>query len=256
MSSADTGLPEPPRNLRIVLEYDGTDFAGWERQKNGLGVQEVIESAIEKITRERTTVNGSGRTDAGVHALGQVASFTLRHRMAAPDLHRALNAVLPDDVSVLALDEVDLFFHARFSATSKLYRYRILDSRIRRPLERRTSWQLHRALDVDAMAAAAHQLVGRRDFTAFCKEAYRYDSCVRDLQRLDVRREGAFVVIDAAADGFLYNMVRILVGTLVAVGSGKTSIAAIEALLAGGGREGAGATVPACGLTLVEVFYP
>ena len=250
------GLPRCPRNIRLTLEYDGTDYVGWEKQKNGLGIQQVVEEAVERITGERPVLNGSGRTDAGVHALGQVASFTLQNRIAASDLQRALNAVLPDDVAVTSAEDVSLFFHARFSATSKTYRYRLLTGRTPSPLNRREVHHHRAPLDVAAMQAAAPLFLGRHDFSAFCREADRIGDCRRTLHRLDIETDGPFVTFWVAGDGFLYNMVRIIVGTLIHVGSGKLGIDDVAALLRGGARKSAGPTVPAHGLALVEVCYP
>ncbi|MEE9392411.1 MAG: tRNA pseudouridine(38-40) synthase TruA [Planctomycetota bacterium] len=253
--AAEVLRQKAPRNLKIVLEYDGRAYVGWERQKNGPGIQTLIEDAIQNITRERTTVNGSGRTDAGVHALGQVASFTLQNRIGSADLHRALNAVLPDDVVIKTLEEVSLFFHARFSAKSKSYRYRILNSRIARPLDRHLYWQVFPPLDIPKMQEAATLIEGRRDFAAFCKEPGRYDTCVRDLMKLSVTKIDDDILVEARADGFLYNMVRILVGTLVYVGLGKIEASGIAEIFESGDRNLTGPTVPACGLALHRVFY-
>lgn len=249
-------LPPCPRNLRLVIEYDGAGYVGWEKQKNGLGIQQVVEDAVHRITGERPVVNGSGRTDAGVHALGQVASFTLLNAIAVTDLQRALNAVLPEDVAVVDADEVDLFFHARFSATSKTYRYRMLTGRVPSPLRRRTVYHHRAPLDVEPMREAARLFVGRHDFSAFCREAERIGDCRRTVHRADVEGDGRLLTFHLAADGFLYNMVRIIVGSLTYVGSGKLSPRDISDLLEGGSRKSAGPTVPPHGLTLVEVCYP
>ncbi len=248
-------LPLPPRNLVIVLEYDGSRYCGWEKQRNGLGIEEVVEDAIERITGERPVVNASGRTDAGVHALGQVASFTLAHRIPAPDLARALDAVLPEDVAVLEAREASLFFHARFSARSKLYRYSLLLGRAKAPLSRTRCHHLRGPLDLDSMRRAARLLVGRHDFSAFCHEAERIGDCRRTMHSVELREDGRFLHIELAADGFLYNMVRIIVGSLIYVGQGKLDEERIRELLRGGERKFSGPTVPARGLHLVRVSY-
>jgi tRNA pseudouridine38-40 synthase len=256
MSAADLEpLPPPPRNLRMVIEYDGTAYAGWEKQKNGVGIQQLLQGAIRQITGEDTSVNGAGRTDAGVHALGQVASFTLQKRMPAVDLHRALNAVLPDDVAVLALEDVSLYFHARFSATGKIYRYLILNEPVRAPLLARTSHHVRSPLDLDAMRAAARELEGRHDFAAFARDVEPGDETVRTIWAIDVEREGRCVAIYVAGDGFLYNMVRIIAGTLAHVGVGKISSADMPGVLASQKRSSSGPTLPARGLALLRVFY-
>lgn len=249
-------LPTCPRNIRLLIEYDGAGYVGWEKQKNGPGIQDVIESAILQITGERPLLNGSGRTDAGVHALGQVASFTLANPIETSDLHRALNAVLPDDVVVRDVDEVSLFFHARFSAVSKTYRYSVLTGRIPTALERRVVYHHRAPVDVEAMRAAASTLVGRHDFSGFCREADRIGDCRRTVHRIDIEEDGPRVTFHLSADGFLYNMVRIIVGTLLRVGVGRFSRDDVEQLLVDGARKSAGPTVPAHGLALVEVCYP
>ncbi len=248
-------LPAAPRNLRMTIEYDGESYAGWERQKNGLGIQEVIEDALFRITRERCTLNGSGRTDAGVHAEGQVASFVLENPMAVDELHRALNALLPPDIAVRELEVTDLFFHARFDAVSKIYRYAVLEGRVGAPLMRRRVYRVFAALDSEAMARAAEHFVGRHDFRGFCKEAARQGDTVRTIHGFRIRRSGRLIQMDVSGGGFLYNMVRILAGTLVYVGLGKIAPDEIPGILASGVRELAGPTLPAHALTLVEVSY-
>ncbi|MCB9833256.1 MAG: tRNA pseudouridine(38-40) synthase TruA [Planctomycetes bacterium] len=248
-------MPPAPRNIALVLEYDGSRYCGWEKQKNGLGIEQVLEDAIARITGERPVINGSGRTDAGVHALGQVASFTLMHRMPAADLGRALDAVLPEDVAVLEAREVGLFFHARFSARSKTYRYTLLTGRAKAPLMRARSHHLRGPLDREAMRRAARLFVGRHDFSAFCHEAERIGDCRRTMHAVELIEDGRFLQVELSADGFLYNMVRIIVGSLVYVGQGKLDEATIARLLEGGERKFSGPTVPARGLHLVRVLY-
>jgi tRNA pseudouridine38-40 synthase len=245
----------PERNLKLVISYDGTRYCGWETQKNGLAVQEVIEKAIKKITGEAVTLEGSGRTDAGVHALGQVATFRLRHKMTPGKLVLALNATIPEDVAVLDAAEVPADFHARFSATSKTYRYTILNDRVRRPLLLRQAYHFPQPLDSDAMNAAARSLVGTHDFRAFAKEADRKRSCVRTIFRAEVAREGSLVTLEISGSGFLYNMIRIIAGTLIDVGLHRRGTDALEKLLQGGRRPHAGFTVPAHGLCLMRVEY-
>ncbi len=251
----ELGLPACPRNIKITIEYDGSNYCGWEKQNNGIGIQKLIEDAVFKITGERTTINGSGRTDAGVHALGQVASFTLQHQIPIRDLGRALDAVLPPDVAVLAAEDVSLFFHARFSATSKLYRYSVLTGRAKAPLLRHRTHHIRHPLDLAAMQEVAALFVGTHDFSAFCKEAERIGDCVRTIHKCRIIEDGRLIHFELAANGFLYNMVRIIVGTLVYVGSGKLGKEEIASLLNGGERKFSGPTVPASGLHLVEVFY-
>ena len=243
------------RNLKAVLEYDGSAYVGWARQKNGLGIQELVEQAIAAIVRENVIVEGSGRTDAGVHALGQVASFAIKRPIPAVKLRLALNAVLPPDVAIRSLEEVDPAFHARKSARSKTYRYVILNGRARRPHARHTSYHFPQELDADAMAIAARHFVGTHDFTAFAREADRKESCVRTILDAGVRRDEEFLNIGVTGTGFLYNMVRIITGTLVEVGLGKRAADSIPDLLRSKERDVSGFTVPPHGLPLVEVVY-
>ena len=243
------------RNLKIVIEYDGSAYVGWERQKNGLGIQEVMEDAVHTITRERVVVDGSGRTDAGVHALGQVASFRIDKEIQVEKLRLGINAVLPPDIAVLLIEEVPSDFHARRSAKSKRYRYTILNGPARRPHFRHVSYHFPQPLDEAAMDEAAGYLVGEHDFTAFAREADQKKTCVRTILEARVVRDGAFLYIDVVGTGFLYNMVRIITGTLIEVGAGKRDPGSVPALLLSKRREQAGYTVPAQGLALVQVDY-
>lgn len=253
----DASAPDPPpgRNLRLVLEYDGTSYAGWERQKNGLGIQELIEEAVRRITGESPVIEASGRTDAGVHALGQVASFRLVKPMPPDKLRLALNAVLPPDVAVREAAEAPPEFHARKSAKSKLYRYTILNDRVRRPLLRDQAFHFPQPLDEASMAEAARRLAGTHDFSAFAREAERRKSCVRTILDARVRREPPLLLVEIEGTGFLYNMVRIVTGTLIDVGLGRRRPEDIDGLLAGKERAAAGFTVPPHGLALVLVRY-
>lgn len=246
----------PPRNIKIVVEYDGAGYAGWEKQKTGLGVEEVVRDAVQKITGEKTTINGAGRTDAGVHASGQVASFTILKEIPVKDLVRALNAVLPDDVAIVSGEEVDLYFHARFSAISKIYRYHIWNAPIRSPLHHRRSFHIRADMDLDEMRRAADCLEGTHDFAGFAKETEDQEDTVRTVRRIAFERHGGVFTIDFEGDGFLYNMVRILAGTLIDVGLRRKRSQDILHVLATRDRKLAGPTLPARGLELVRVFYP
>lgn len=254
--------PAPPgaANWRAVVSYDGTRFCGWERQKNGYGVQQALEDALHRLAGERVVVHGSGRTDAGVHALGQVASFRLVRRMTPRKLRLALNALLPEDVAVLAIEPAADAFHARFDARRKTYRYDVLNGPTRRPLERRRVFHFPQALDPAPMARAAAALVGTHDFRAFAKESFRRKTCVRTIFDATVRAEpvdaeSRLISIELVGSGFLYNMVRIVVGTLIDVGLGRRPASCVAEILASGRRAAAGFTVPPTGLTLVRVDY-
>ena len=247
------------RNLRLTLAYDGTDYAGWQVQPDQLTVQEVVERALEKITGSPTRILASGRTDAGVHALGQVASFRSDTRLTTDVLHRALNGELPNDVAVLDVSEVPEGFHPIRDAARKRYRYTIHDGPVRDVFGRRYSWHYRRHLDADSMHQAAGKLLGTHDFAAFQTSGAPRQSTVRTIFDVSVKRgRGAksdVVTLDVEADGFLYNMVRTIVGTLVEVGRGAQSEAWVSEVLASTDRRQAGSTAPPQGLFLLWVTY-
>lgn len=241
------------KNYRLVIGYDGTDFRGWQRQPDGRTVQGVLEEAVFKITRKRTVVHGAGRTDAGVHALGQVAGFRGVFKLTDEVLFRALNAVLPADVRVFSLVEAPPGFHARRSARSKLYRYRIVHSPQASPLDRRYVLHWPYPLKLGAMREAARLFVRTADFSAFSSNRDR--SPVRTVTRSELRRSGDEIVYTVEGQGFLRYMVRTIVGTLLEVGRGRIRPADIEEIFGTGDRSLAGPTAPARGLTLVRVDY-
>ena len=241
------------KNYKLVLGYDGTDFRGWQRQPDGRTVQGVLEEAVFKVTRKRTVVHGAGRTDAGVHALGQVAGFRGAFKLTDEVLFRALNAVLPADVRVFSLEEAPPGFHARRSARSKLYRYRIVHAPQVSPLDRRYVLHWPYPLKIGAMREAARLFVRTADFTAFASNRDR--SPVRTVTRSELRRSGDEIVYTVEAQGFLRYMVRTIVGTLLEVGRGRIRPADIEDIFGNRDRSLAGPTAPARGLTLVRVDY-
>jgi len=244
-------------NFRFTLEYDGAGFAGWQAQAGGeRTVQDTFESAIEQVTGRRLRVAASGRTDAGVHALGQVVSAQIDTELPPAALQRALNQILPEDLVVLSAERAADDFHARHSATGKLYCYRVWNDPTRSPLRAsRTHW-VPRALDVPAMSKAAKAFVGRHDFAALQAAGSEVESTLRTLARVDIEREpSGELVFWVEGDGFLRHMVRNLVGTLLEVGAGRRSIESIAELLASEDRRQAGPTAPARALTLVRVFY-
>jgi tRNA pseudouridine38-40 synthase len=243
------------RNLRLLLEYDGTDFHGWQRQPGLRTVQGCLEDGVRAMTGETVLMRGAGRTDAGVHAAGQVANFTLEARIPEPGMLRGLNSNLPADVAVLDVQEVAPAFDARYSARGKVYRYRIWNHLIRAPLHARTTWHCRSVLDLPAMRAAAGLLCGEHDFRAFRAADCERRTTVRVVRRLDVERQGALVTIEVEATAFLKNMVRILVGTLVDLGRGKLEPPTIARMLSTGDRKAGGITAPPQGLTLMRVMY-
>jgi tRNA pseudouridine38-40 synthase len=242
---------------KLVIEYDGTLFAGWQVQPNEPSVQGALQQAIFKFTGEHVTVKGAGRTDAGVHALGQVAHVDLTREWAPGRVRDAVNFHLkPASCAVLDCAEVSPEFDARFSAVARHYVYRILTRRARPVLERDRVWWLTHGLDSDAMQAAARHLLGRHDFTTFRAAQCQALSPVRTLDRLDVAREGAEIVIRASARSFLHNQVRSMVGTLKLVGEGKWRPGDVALALEARDRARCGPVAPASGLYLERVDYP
>jgi tRNA pseudouridine38-40 synthase len=238
-----------------VVEYDGTAYSGWQRQPAQDTVQGAIEDALKAILRERVPVNGSGRTDSGVHALGQVASCRVVTRIPSEKLVAALNGYLPRDITVLDVQEAPEGFHARRDALSKLYRYRVLCRPTRPALERYRCHHESRPLDLGAMRTAGELLVGAHDFRAFACKVPAGKSCVRTVKCVDIRKEGDYILFDVEADGFLQHMVRTIVGTLLEVGLGRRDPDSVRELLRSGLRSKAGPTAPARGLYLVRVDY-
>jgi tRNA pseudouridine38-40 synthase len=244
------------RTVRLLIEYDGTDYSGWQAQTNGPSIQEEIERAIQRVTGEKVRIAGSGRTDAGVHALGQVATFGTDSNIAGERFAAALNSHLPADISVLDSAWVSNSFHARKAARGKTYRYRVFNRRVRPAILRNKVYHFVPALDLEAMRAAAAHLVGRHDFRAFTPpSSERVAGYEREIYSLELERAGDELVIEVTGSGFLHNMVRIVVGTLLEVGRGKLKPDALPEIVASRDRTRAGPTAPACGLYLLEVDY-
>ena len=243
---------------RLLLEYDGGPFRGWQRQANGPSVQDALETALLACSGEATTVVAAGRTDAGVHALGQVAHVDLAKAWQPERLMAALNRhLLPAPVAVLLASEVPADFHARFSATGRRYLYRILNRRARPALEAGRAWHLPVRLDAERMHAAAQALIGRHDFTSYRSSECQADSPVKTLRLIHVRRrDDDLIELRLAARSFLHHQVRNIVGTLKLVGEGKADVTHPATVLAARDRRAAGQTAPAAGLYLVGVEYP
>jgi len=240
-----------------MLEYDGTGFAGWQRQAQGeRTVQGVLAEALRRVCGGEAEVEGAGRTDAGVHARGQVAGVRVETRLAAGELQRALNAVLPGDLAVLSLEAAAEGWHPRRSARRKLYRYAIWNGRVRSPLRERYAHFVPQPLAADAMARAAASLAGTRDFRSFQAAGSGVETTVRTLFRAELLGEaGAELALELEGDGFLRHMVRNVAGTLIEVGLGRRAPESLPALLEARDRGRAGPTAPARGLTLVRVEY-
>ena len=244
--------------MRIALgiEYDGTSYNGWQRQKSGLGVQQRLEEALSRVANEPIEVICAGRTDTGVHASGQVVHFDTTAERGDRGWLLGANSNLPDDISVSWVHRVDDDFHARFSATGRSYRYRILNRLQRSALHRQRAWWVHQPLDVARMHDAAQRLVGEHDFSAFRAAGCQAGSAVREITRIEVTRDGDWVTLRVSANAFLMHMVRNITGTLAAIGQGEAPIEWITDVLESRDRTIGGVTAPPQGLTLVSVEYP
>ena len=243
------------RNIRLDICYDGTRYRGWQRLPGKDDtLQGKLETALSRILEEPIEISGSGRTDAGVHARGQVANFHTESTMTTAEILANLRRYLPEDIGIYSCKDVSPRFHARLNAKEKTYRYRIWNSEAPCVFERRYVAVMPEALDVEVMKAAAGKLVGEHDFSAFCGNPKFKKSTVRYIRSIDIRREGEELVIEYTGNGFLHNMVRILTGTLVEVGRGERNAQSIPALF-GGKRADAGFLAPAQGLCLMEVYY-
>jgi len=242
--------------FKLTIEYDGAPFVGWQRQENGLSVQETLEGAIFAMTGESATAHGAGRTDAGVHALGQVAHVDLARDWEPFRLGEGLNALLkPHPVAIVGAESTDPAFDARHSASARHYRYRIVNRRAPLTLERARAWRVKPALDAEAMHEAAQALIGRHDFSTFRDSQCQAKSPVRTLDRLDVMRDGDEVHVEASALSFLHRQVRSMVGSLVEVGAGRWTGADLKAALDAADRNRCGQVAPPYGLYLVRVDY-
>jgi tRNA pseudouridine38-40 synthase len=241
--------------VRGVVAYDGTEYSGFQRQANALTVQEALETALAQITRETTSILAAGRTDAGVHATGQVVAFDTAWRHGLEDLWRALNAVLPADIAFLQIEEAAPDFHPRYDARSRRYRYTVYNAPVRWPLSLRYSLHVAAPLNVAAMRRAAGLLVGEHDFAAFGQAPRQGDATVRRVLAAEWGRDAPQLHFDIEANAFLYRMVRSIVGTLLQVGRGEMGVEEFAAVLASRDRGRAGPTSPPHGLCLVEVKY-
>jgi tRNA pseudouridine38-40 synthase len=250
-------MDSKPRNIKLILEYDGTNYHGWQSQI-GTGkptIQDTLEQAIKTLAREETKTVSSGRTDAGVHAFGHAANFKTTSSIPSEAWAPALNHLLPSDIRVLSSEEAPDDFHARYSALGKIYKYRILNRREPTALYRNYAWHVNLRLQVKNMKLAAAALVGKHDFSAFRSSGCGAKSPVRTVKSLTIKKSGVFVDIEIEADAFLQYMARNIAGTLVEVGLGRFSLRDVKRMLKSRDRSLAGRTAPPQGLSLVKVFY-
>ena len=243
------------RRLKLIVEYDGTDYCGWQRQINGPSVQQALEEALSRLTGETIAVTGSSRTDAGVHAMGLCAHFDSATRIPADKIAFALNTMLPPDIRVRESSAAPEGFHARFAACGKVYTYTFFNARHANAVGRLYSAHVPLPLDAEKMNEEAQALLGTHDFAAFAASGSVVKSTVRTIYRVKVERSGDYVTLTVFGNGFLYNMVRIIAGTLMEVGTGKRESGAIARAIETGDRLALGQTAPAQGLTLQRVLY-
>lgn len=244
------------KNYKFVLQYEGTRYQGWQRQDSTDNtIQGKLEKLLSKMCGEAVEVQGSGRTDAGVHALAQVANAHMDTMRSPEEIRDYMNLYLPEDIGVLSVEEAPERFHSRLWAKGKVYRYRIVNSAVPHVFERRYAHTVSERLDVEAMRRAAGRLEGTHDFKAFTSAGKGKKSTVRTVRRIEIRRDGDIVELTFAGDGFLYHMARILTGTLLEVGCGRRRPEEMDGILQSGERENAGPLAPAKGLTLMEVKY-
>lgn len=243
------------KRVKLIVAYDGTNYCGWQIQINGITVEEVLNKTISALVGEEIAVIGASRTDSGVHALGNVAVFDTESRIPAEKFSFALNQRLPDDIRIQESCEVPLDWHPRYCDSRKTYEYRILNRRFAVPTERLYSHFFYYPLDVEKMQAAADYLVGEHDFKSFCTPRTQVETTVRTIYSLEVKRDGDRITIRINGNGFLYNMVRIIVGTLIKVGTGFYPPEHVKEILKAKDRQKAGPKAEACGLTLIGIEY-
>ncbi len=244
------------RNIKLVIEYDGSEYYGWQRQADGPTIQEMIESSLSEITGENISLYGSGRTDSGVHALGQVANFNTDSRVTAEEFQKGLNSILPKDIVILGSEEAEPEFHAQFSSKSKIYLYKVLNRSYRSALLRKRVWQVPYRLKLGTMNEAACELVGEHDFSAFAQAGIEVKSKVRTVISAEFKKSGDDILeFTIEANGFLKRMVRLIVGTLIQVGKERISPGEFAVILNSGNKNKFVLAAPPSGLYLKEVKY-
>lgn len=243
------------KRVKLTIAYDGTNYCGWQIQPNGITIEEVINKALQKLTGEPILVIGASRTDSGVHAMGNVAVFDTETTIPPERIAMALNQRLPEDIVIVKSEEVALDFHPRYCDCSKTYEYHIINTRIPIPTKRLTNYFVSYNLNLDHMREAASYLVGEHDFVSFCNVRTDVENTVRTITALDIIEDGNEITIRITGNGFLYNMVRIIVGTLIRVGRGFYTPEKVKEILEAKDRKAAGVTAPAHGLMLMEINY-
>lgn len=243
------------RNIKLTVEYDGTNYSGWQKQPHQTTIQETIENSIEKITKENIEIYGSGRTDKGVHARGQVANFFTNSNIPSDRFAYAINSVLPKDIVINRSEEVDKSFHSRYSAKGKEYRYIIYNRKIPSPLLRNYAYHVPQKLQYDHMKIAANDILGQHDFVAFMASGSSVKDTTRTINSISLEKNKEIIELKINGDGFLYNMVRIILGTLVDIGLDKIEYKAIPEIILSKDRKNAGHTAPPQGLYLEKVYY-
>ena len=244
------------KRVRLVVAYDGTNYCGWQIQPENITVEKVLTDALKELLKEDIILIGASRTDSGVHALGNVAVFNTETKIPAEKIALALNQRLPEDIRIQSSDQVEDDWHPRYQESIKTYEYKILNRKIQNPLLRNYTHFLYTTLDVELMQKAAAYIVGEHDFASFCSSGSQVKTTVRTIYSLDVTKTGDVVSIKIAGNGFLYNMVRIIAGTLIQVGTGLYAPEYVKSIIEKKDRGNAGPTAPAKGLTLVKIDYP
>lgn len=243
------------QNIKLIVSYDGTRYYGWQKQDDVISIQEELEKACKQLFKQEVSIKGAGRTDAGVHALGQCASFMVDTPVPMERVPLVLNRMLPSDIVVTSAEKVTSRFHAQYSAKNKTYRYQIVNAEYPIPQMRNYADFVHIPLNVEAMNKGAQYFLGTHDFEAFCASRNTTRTTTRTIHYIKITKNKEIITFEVCGNGFLYNMVRIMVGTLIQVGTGKIKPVAISQILLSKNRQKAGRTVPACGLTMCSVEY-
>lgn len=243
------------KRVKLTIAYDGTNYCGWQIQPNGITIEELVNKALRKLTGENITVIGASRTDSGVHAMGNVAVFDTETTIPSDRIAMAVNRILPEDIVVMKSEEVALDFHPRYCDCEKTYEYHIVNTRTLIPTKRLTNYFVSYELDIDKMREGAAYLLGEHDFASFCNIKTDVENTVRTVKELEILKNNEEITIRISGNGFLYNMVRIIVGTLIRVGRGFYQPEQVKEILEAKNRKAAGVTAPPHGLMLMEIRY-